>query len=200
MIVIVVIRLPEICQAPRLDLHWGITVIARLKIVMKTLLAGSILCCAFANAALAQSDVYLCVSETGAKEYRNTGPTKGCKRVDSASGLTIPAPASARKPSTQASAAPSAKAASSPAEFPKVDSSQQKARDSDRRQILLDEMRTEEQKLAEQRKEFNNGEPERRGDERNYAKYQDRVAGMKDDLSRTEKNVEALRREIGNLK
>jgi hypothetical protein len=60
-------------------------------------------------------------------------------------------------------------------------------------------LQTEEQKLAELRKEFNNGEPERRGDERNYAKYQERVL-MKDNIARTEKNVEALKREIGNLK
>jgi len=65
---------------------------------------------------------------------------------------------------------------------------------------LLDEMKTEEQKLADIRREYNNGEPERRGDERNYAKYQERSAALKDDLARTEKNVEALKRELGNLK
>ena len=46
----------------------------------------------------------------------------------------------------------------------------------------------------------NNGEPERRGDERNFAKYQERTAAMKEDLDRAEKNIEALKREIGNLK
>jgi len=61
-------------------------------------------------------------------------------------------------------------------------------------------MKTEEQKLASLKKEFNNGEPERQGDERNFAKYQERVASMKEDLDRTEKNVEALKREIGNTR
>ena len=41
---------------------------------------------------------------------------------------------------------------------------------------------------------------ERQGNERNYAKYQERVAQMKDDLGRAEKNVEALKREIANIK
>jgi hypothetical protein len=50
------------------------------------------------------------------------------------------------------------------------------------------------QKLAELRREFNNGEPERRGDERNYAKYQERVAALRDSISRSEKNVDALKR------
>jgi HAMP domain-containing protein len=61
-------------------------------------------------------------------------------------------------------------------------------------------MKSEEAKLARLKQEFNNGEPERRGDERNYAKYQERVAAMKDDIGRAEKNVEALKRELGNLK
>jgi ubiquinone biosynthesis protein UbiJ len=81
-----------------------------------------------------------------------------------------------------------------------VDSQTQKRRDLDRMQILTDEIRTEENKLAELKKEYQNGEPERLGSERNYAKYQERVATMKDDIARTEKNIEALKREIGQLK
>lgn len=150
---------------------------------------------ATAGNAYAQSDVYICKTENGGREYRNTGVTKDCKRMEMPPGTLITAPV--KKPLTQTAAS---KPASSPAEFPKVDSATQKARDSDRRQILVDEMRTEEQKLAELKKDFNNGEPERRGDERNYAKYQERLALMKDDLSRTEKNIEALKREISNLK
>lgn len=142
----------------------------------------------------AQSEIYVCEDGHGGKTYQNTGASKGCKRVDLPSLTTIPG--IARKPAVTASVKP----AGSPADFPKIDSGTQKARDNDRRQILLDEMRTEEQKLADLKKEYNNGEPERRGDERNYAKYQERVAGLKDELGRTEKNIEALKREIGNLK
>jgi len=48
--------------------------------------------------------------------------------------------------------------------------------------------------------EFNNGEPERRGDERNYAKYQERVQTLKDALARSDRNIEALRRELGGIR
>lgn len=145
----------------------------------------------------AQSDVFVCINENGTKEYKNTGITKGCKRVDLQGITMIPSPY--KKPVMQtASAKPGATA--SPPDFPKVDGGTQKARDNDRMQILLEEMKSEEKKLANLKAEFNNGEPERRGDERNYAKYQDRVATMKDDITRTEKNIEALKREIGNLK
>lgn len=157
-----------------------------------------------ADVAYAQSDVYLCLDERGRREYRNTGITKSCKKVE-LPGITmipapapVPAPASVKKATSTQTA--STKPTSSPADFPRVDSGTQKARDSDRRQILLDEMKSEEQKLADLKKEYSNGEPERRGDERNYAKYQERVATMKEDIERTEKNIEALKRELGNLK
>lgn len=160
---------------------------------MKRQLLMTIFLAAAAGYTYAQSDVYLCLGENGSREYKNTGATKGCKKVDLPGITMIPAP---KRPVQTASAKPT----SSPSDFPKVEGSTQKARDTDRRQILQDEMKTEEQKLANLKKEFNNGEPERQGDERNYAKYQERVASMKEDLDRTEKNVEALKREIGNIK
>jgi hypothetical protein len=144
---------------------------------------------------VAQSEVWMCVNDSGKKEYKNTGDTKGCTRMDLSNITTIPAPARKAVLPT-ASVNPT----SAPSDFPKIDSNTQKTRDNDRRQILLDEMKGEEEKLARLKQEFNNGEPERRGDERNYAKYQERVAGMKDDIGRTAKNVEALKRELGNLK
>lgn len=143
------------------------------------------------------SEVFLCINERGDKEYKNTGATKGCKRLDLPGITTIPAlPKRAATPSTPA---PSAKT-TSPADFPRVASEEQKSRDNDRKQILLDELKAEDQKLANLKKEYNNGEPERRGDERNFAKYQERVSAMKEDINRAEKNVEALKREVGNLK
>ena len=90
--------------------------------------------------------------------------------------------------------------AAAPADFPRVDSAEQRARDADRLGILNEELRNEQQKLADLRKEFNNGEPERHGDERNYAKYQERVAQMRDSISRSEKNIEALKREIATIR
>lgn len=140
-------------------------------------------------------EVYMCVDQNGVKEYKNTGATKGCKKVD-LPDLTVAAPYKRPAP---AAAATTAKAAA-PSDFPRIDNGTQKARDNDRRQILADEMKAEEQKLAELKREFNNGEPERRGDERNYAKYQERVASMKDDMGRVEKNIEALKRELNNIR
>jgi hypothetical protein len=81
----------------------------------------------------------------------------------------------------------------------KVDPAAQRARDGDARRILETELKREEEQLAQMQKEFNNGEPERRGDERNYQKYLDRVAEMKAAIARKESDVAALRRELAKL-
>jgi hypothetical protein len=159
-----------------------------------------VLAAGFAQAqSAAQPEVYVCVNSDGTREYKNTGATKGCKRVDLQGVSMIPAPPKRVGPAV-ASQSTGARPASSPAGFPRVDVGTQKQRDNDRMYILADELKAEEKKLASLRQDFNNGEPERRGDERNYAKYQERVAGMKEDISRVERNVEALRRELSNLK
>lgn len=142
-------------------------------------------------AARADGPIYLCVDAAGHKELTDANKP-GCKVLD-VPGSTIAAPP------RRAAPAP-ARAAPAPADFPRVDSAEQKARDADRLGILNEELRSEQQKLAELRKEFNNGEPERRGDERNYAKYQERVAQMRDSISRSEKNIEALKREIASIR
>ncbi len=140
--------------------------------------------------AYGQGNVYVCVQPNGNREYRNTGDTRSCRKLDLESISMIPSPPSPKSSNS---------VAVDPA-FPKVDNFTQKRRDQDRMQILLEEVRTEESKLAELKKEYQNGEPERLGNERNYVKYQERVGQLKDELQRTEKNIEALKREIGNLK
>ena len=61
------------------------------------------------------------------------------------------------------------------------------------------ELRTEEERLAALKKEFNNGEPERQGNEKNYQKYLDRVAEMSAAIARKESDIAAIKREIGKL-
>jgi hypothetical protein len=148
----------------------------------------------------AESTVYKCVKD-GHVLYTDSN-SGSCTVIDTgnAGAISAPAPAS-RAPavSMRQGARPAASPVASPSNFPRVDGATQRARDDDRRAILDDELRAEEQKLAALRRDFNNGEPERQGGEKNYAKYQARVAQMRDDISRSEKNVEALRREIANM-
>jgi len=149
---------------------------------------------------LVQGQIYRCVDAAGHKEYTDRKKGSHCVALDLPDPV-IAAPARREAPAArprQPSAAPTPAVAAGA--FPRVDSAEQKARDADRRQILTDELNAEMQKLGELRREFNNGEPERRGDERNYAKYQERVANLKTAIARSEQNVEALKREIANIR
>lgn len=144
--------------------------------------------------ARAQNEIFLCVDDEGRKTFTNTGTTKGCKRQDVGPVTTVPAP---RVPARNVTANSDQRA--TPANYPRADVEAQRSRDGDRRRILEDELRTEEDRVARLRQEFNNGEPERRGDERNYARYQERVQRLQEDIQRGESNVVALRREIASL-
>jgi hypothetical protein len=146
--------------------------------------------------ARAQTTVYKCVDERGRVEFTDVNK-RGCKALDLPGFIAAPPARAGRAQGTRQGSAPPAVA---PANFPRVDGAQQRARDDDRREILSDELRNEEKKLADQKLAFNNGEPERQGNERNYAKYQERVAQMRDDIGRAEKNVEAIKREIANIR
>jgi hypothetical protein len=88
---------------------------------------------------------------------------------------------------------------SSPSANTRIDPADQRARDSDAKRILADELKREEDKLVAMRKDLNNGEPERNGDERNFQKYQDRVAEMKAAVVRKEADVAAIKRELAKL-
>ncbi|MFN9210416.1 MAG: DUF4124 domain-containing protein [Betaproteobacteria bacterium] len=133
----------------------------------------------------AQAQIFVCVDDKGNKTYQNTGETKGCKKLDVPPIVTVPATKAAPRAATPP-----------PTNFPRVDGGAQKARDEDRRKILEDELRTERTKLDSLRAEYNNGEPERRGDERNYARYLERVERLREDIQRAEANVRSLEREL----
>ncbi|MRX11078.1 DUF4124 domain-containing protein [Pseudoduganella sp. FT25W] len=160
---------------------------------MTTSLKLSALLALLASAA-AHGQIYKCQPPGGSVEFTDINRGSYCKLMD-LPGMTVPAPTRRAAPAAR-NAAP----VTTPGEFPRVDNAEQRARDADRRGILEDELKTEQQKLTDMRREFNNGEPERRGDERNYAKYQERVATLRDSISRSEKNVDALKREIANIR
>jgi hypothetical protein len=149
----------------------------------------------FAAPAWAQGDkpVYRCpgspvlyTDTLSAKEAKD----KGCRTLEGAPITVI----QSVKPRA-GTPVPSA----SRGEGSRVEASEQRARDTDAKRILETELKKEEEQLAALQKEFNNGEPERRGDEKNYQKYLDRVAEMKASIARKEGDVAALKRELGKL-
>ncbi len=118
---------------------------------------------------------------------------RGCRSIEGTPVTVVQG-----RPRAPASVAP-ASAAATRAGDTRVDPAAQRARDSDARRILSDELRREEERLGQLQQEFNKGEPERRGDERNFQRYQERVAEMRAGIARKEADIAAIRREIGKL-
>lgn len=144
--------------------------------------------------AQAQGTVYRCpgppvlyTDALSAKEAHE----KGCRTIE---GTPITVVQSPRPRTASAPAAEGARSAEG-----RVDAQQQRVRDDERRRVLQNELQQAEERLAAAQKEFNNGQGERRGDERNYQKYLDRMAELKDSVARYEADVQALKREIAKL-
>lgn len=149
---------------------------------------------------------FLCISAQGQEriyrcgnEYTNTvseAQAKGCKLVQGGN-VTVVQGTRLNKASTVKSASSGTTLAGNGA---RVDVSEQKSRDSDTRLILQSELAKAEARQAELIKEYNNGEPEKRGDEaRNHQKYLDRLAELKANLARNESDMAGIRRELGRV-
>lgn len=102
-------------------------------------------------------------------------------------------------PDARSQAAPAtAKRTPTPANFPRVDSDTQKSRDDMRHKVLGDELSTEEKLLAETRAEYGNGAPAPLPEEKADAeRYRQRIERLRQSLQLHERNVEALKKELG---
>lgn len=141
---------------------------------------------------LASAEVYKCVDAEGRTTYTNDRMlARGCKLLSQDQSVsTMPPP---RTPAGQASSPASSG-------FPRVSPDTQRARDDSRRQVLEKELATEESALEEARKALTEQESVRFGDERNYQRVLDRLQPFKDKVDLHERNIEALKREISNLR
>ena len=107
-----------------------------------------------------------------------------------------PAPVLQSAPAVQA--APAQQVAPQPTS--RVDASQQTLRDSEARMILESEVKKAESRQADLLREYNSGQPEKRGGEaQDNKKYLDRVAELKASLARNESDMAGIRRELGRV-
>ena len=147
--------------------------------------------------------IYRYLDDGGGVTYTNIPaqlPKKGVEKIN----VVIPAPAtpSGMQGEVKLPSAPTVKLKPVvPINFPKVDSQTQKKRDQSRKQILDDELESEEKSLATARKALAEGESVKLSStDKNHQKYVARLQGLKETVSLHEKNVEALKKEIAGMK
>ncbi|MDP1610767.1 MAG: DUF4124 domain-containing protein [Sulfuritalea sp.] len=126
--------------------------------------------------------LYKCTDQSGAVLFTNQKTTK--KNCTVLSQQATPAAPSSSAGRPRAAATPT------PGDFPRVSGSEQKARDSDRRAILDKELATEQQSLEKARKALQD------------AAHQppDKFQSLRDTAALHERNVESLKKELGNLR
>jgi hypothetical protein len=134
------------------------------------------------------AEIYKHVDENGRVTYSNI-PIKGAKKLNLDPLPIVPA----TKPRVTNA---------SPAGFPKVDADTQKKRDDMRHRILEDELAAEARLLQEAQQTLKDAE-NARGDKdaaKLPAKYLERLRQLQEIVTLHEKNIQALKIEIANLK
>ena len=135
-----------------------------------------------------------CVTRPEASNWMYRCQTQSGTAFFNVPGMT-PSPASSRTTAKGAASTPT------PAGFPRVDTATQKGRDDVRRKVLSEELSSEEKLLAEARAAYADGAPAPLPEERaDAAKYQQRIARLRQTVGLHERNIEALRKEIASIK
>ena len=149
--------------------------------------------------AFAQSTIYRC-----GNEYTNDATdakARGCKVLIGGNVTVIQTAKKSNNSNTNNSTVISPKSNNNASNTPRVDDSDQRARDSDAKLILESELRKTEQKLEQLKKEYNNGEPEKMASEtKNNQKYLDRIVDMRAQMLRTENDIAGIKRELNRFK
>jgi uncharacterized protein DUF4124 len=145
----------------------------------------------FAAAARAQvTEIYKCTDPGGrplyTSEKRDTSGKK-CELV-SREVNAVPQPV------------PKAPRSASPGSFPKESAAERASAKGRQREILQQELATEQKLLAQAKQKLAEQEAVRGGNENNYARVLERLQPYKDTVEVHEKNVEALRRELSNAR
>src|SRR5712691_5997182 len=158
-----------------------------------SLVLGAALAAPGAPATAQVTEIYKCLDPTGRPLYtsdKKDTEGKKCELVSReinvvpAQKLSIPRPAP--RESTRRE------------DFPRESPSTQASAKERQREILEKELAAEQELLAKAKEELADQEATRGGDERNYARVIERLQPFKDNVDLHEKNVEALRRELGN--
>jgi hypothetical protein len=161
--------------------------------VLISLVLGAALTALAAPATAQVTEIYKCLDSTGRPLYTSDKKDTEGKKCELVSREINVVPAQ-RIPIPRATPKESARRDGFPKESPAAQASAKERQ----REILEKELAAEQELLARAKQELADQEAVRNGDERNFARVQERLQPYKDTVDLHEKNVEALKRELGN--
>ena len=130
----------------------------------------------------AANTLYKCTDDSGVVLYTNQKVSKkNCIVLSQQSPAPSPGNSGAK---------PRAATAPTPGDFPRVSGTEQKARDGDRRAILDKELATEMQNVEKAKKALLDA----------GSQPADKLQPLRDTVALHERNIESLKKEIGNLR
>ncbi len=137
-----------------------------------------------ASAPAQVTEIYRCVEPSGRSLYTSDKRETAGRKCELVSRQVNVVPGSKGQP---------------PGNFPRESAVERANARERQREVLARELATEEQLLAQARNNLAEQEDTRKGDERNYARVLERLQPFKDSVETHQKNVDALKRELGNL-
>jgi hypothetical protein len=140
-----------------------------------------------ASAGAQVTEIYKCVDSKGNRLYTSDKRETSGRKCELVSREINVVPA--QKPPT-----------GSPSSFPR-ETSQARASAKERQRNILEQELASEQKLLDQaRKDLADQESTREGNEKNYARVLERLQPFKDSVDLHQKNIDALKRELSNIR
>jgi|SRR6185503_524308 chromosome segregation ATPase len=136
------------------------------------------------------TEIFKCRNDSGQVTYTNDrrqAEKQKCELVTSQ--INVAPSAAASRPQSR-----------TPANFPRETAGQSAGARERQREILEQELASEQRALAQARQALAEQEAVRGGEERNYSRVESRLQPYKESVENHQKNIEALQRELANLK
>lgn len=141
------------------------------------------------------TEIYKCVDGSGRPLYTSDKRDTAGKKCELVSREVNVVPGQ-----KGAAGKPTAGASRELGRFPRETPAQAQIAKGRQREILESELTNEQTALAKAKQDLTEQEAVREGGERNYARVEERLRPFKDRIETHEKNIEALRRELSNLR
>jgi hypothetical protein len=137
--------------------------------------------------------IYVCFDAAGQRTVTNVRTAMKGLKCERQADAPLPVTPGTRLPAKGPGSA-------SPADFPKVDASTQKARDDMRHKVLAEELVNEQKLLAKATQELGDARTPRVGEDKSSVKYLERINEAEKEQQRHRQNVESIQREIDTRK